>query len=743
MKKTLLCLMLSILGGNYLLSQVTNNVDIQYYHDANNNCQQDPGEILLYNIPATTQMTYMNTSSMLAQSQGSQGMCPAVQWLFNPATPPQNTLALTFNNNNFSGWLVNTSCAAFTNLQHSPTVNYIPIQSYNQMGNVLYTMGGINYPAGSLNSYPVCNTIGNDTITFEWQFYNVYSCSGATVPRTYTLELDGVQFDHITATGNLWTSSTYTGSSNYAVLHEMYWSMYTQMRFTTKLPSGISNLGTHTLTIKSSQIYNNSQAVVNYTCLFNSSPCANISGKFYNDCDNNCTFGTGDGPLSVGVEGKIYDPSSNFSMTFYPDAAGNFALMVPSSVPLSLTQYPLLFPNVGLTFTACTTGTVVLPVSASTNTLMYGYKTTPYFDPGVSIYRGAGGTTNPGNTIKYNVQTFSGASVFNCNSTIPVTPGQIKVKLRNFMSYGGMILGNTPTIVPNPTGDTLVWNVSNIFANSVSYHFNVVLSSTISLMTPFTIEARMYPSANDNNNANNLCVVSGTVGVPHDPNNKIAYAVGIRDNGDIPNTTTEMFYTINFQNIGTAPAVNVKTIDTIDVNFELSTLRILQSSFPVSMQVNHASRQVGFFFTGINLADATSNEPASHGFVRYSIKLKNGTPTNTVLKNRAHNYFDYTDPVATNQTINKLVASVGLTESSVLHSVSLRPNPSNGLLTVEAGSDIEQVSLYNQVGQLQMTAMANTGTKVNLNLTDLPEGVYFVTIELSSGESVTRKIVKN
>ena len=214
-------------------------------------------------------------------------------------------------------------------------------------------------------------------------------------------------------------------------------------------------------------------------------------------------------------------------------------------------------------------------------------------------------------------------------------------------------------------------------------------------------------------------------------------------NGDVPGNTTQFYYTIGFQNVGTAPAINVKTADTIDVNFDLNTLEVLQSSYPVSIQKDLVSCLVIFNFNGINLPDAISDEPKSHGFVKYGIKLKPGVPVNTVLKNRAHNYFDFNEPVATNQTNNKLVVPDGI-ENNSLQQIGIKamPNPFAEQLTLSAEAEIQQIDVYDQLGRLQKSLSTN-GKEQQIDFSNLNSGIYFIRVQLNDGRSGNVKVIKN
>ena len=735
MKKILLLFVALLYLNNLIYSQATHTVQHQFYYDANNNCTYNVGETLIYNYPGFPQLQYLNSTSMVSVASSS-AMCPA--WpmsVFSPSLPATNTFVLNGIGPNYPGFTPNYTCPAYNNLPYNSGIVYLPLSGISSMSDPFFTSGNLTYTGSVSNHvYPVCSNIGNDSVKIDFTFLNLFTCNNSTPSRTYTLFLNGTQFDVITTVGTPWSNNTVNGSSNMATLTEWYSSMNATLKFKTKLPPGISALGSHTFAIVSSMIYNHALSVINYTCVLNSVPCSNISGQFYKDCNNNCILDAGDGPLSMNVQGKVYN-GSGFNVNFTPDGNGNFSLFLPTTASYSLTQYPL-----SPTYTACTTGTITLLPGASTNTLLYGYKSNPWNNPGVNVTRATGGPVNPGNTVKFNVTTFTFQSSF-CAGVPPLNPGKLKVVLKNFMTYSGSSSVPPPSLIPATTGDTLQWTISN-FSNPTVNSFSVVISPTISLTTPYSVEAIIYPTT-DNYLPNNTCIFSHTIGAPYDPNNKLVYAAGMMPNGDIPwGGTQDLFYTINFQNIGTAPAVNVKTLDTMDVNLDLSTLNVLQSSFPVSTQIDNVSRLVTFMFNGIYLPDSNTNEPGSHGYVRYSIKLNPGVPANTIIKNRGHNYFDFTEPVATNQTSNKLVVATGLNEKIALESgIRVMPNPFSEQLSLSAKSDIQSVTVFNIMGQA-LKQITNNSTELAINFSDLPSAIYMLSVKTSDGKINSIKVIK-
>ncbi len=75
--------------------------------------------------------------------------------------------------------------------------------------------------------------------------------------------------------------------------------------------------------------------------------------------------------------------------------------------------------------------------------------------------------------------------------------------------------------------------------------------------------------------------------------------------------------------------------------------------------------------------------------------------------------------------------------------IQVYPNPTNGLITLSTNNGIlETVYVINL--QSQVVAHTEVGSsKTTIDMSDLPPGVYFVTVILSNGQSATKKLVKH
>ena len=74
--------------------------------------------------------------------------------------------------------------------------------------------------------------------------------------------------------------------------------------------------------------------------------------------------------------------------------------------------------------------------------------------------------------------------------------------------------------------------------------------------------------------------------------------------------------------------------------------------------------------------------------------------------------------------------------------LTVHPNPFSDRLQIN-GHGLQQVEIYNGMGQQMLVQMLNNEDNVELSLGDLPSGIYMLCIVANNGSLVTRKIVKD
>lgn len=93
-------------------------------------------------------------------------------------------------------------------------------------------------------------------------------------------------------------------------------------------------------------------------------------------------------------------------------------------------------------------------------------------------------------------------------------------------------------------------------------------------------------------------------------------------------------------------------------------------------------------------------------------------------------------------SVRCIKTEAGLGTSDIILSksaVNVYPNPVKGILTLKSDSMIEEVKIINAVGQGVVVSFSND----QLDMNNLPSGLYMIELKLKNGKSVVKKIMKN
>jgi len=215
----------------------------------------------------------------------------------------------------------------------------------------------------------------------------------------------------------------------------------------------------------------------------------------------------------------------------------------------------------------------------------------------------------------------------------------------------------------------------------------------------------------------------------------------------LPETPIE--YEILFQNTGTDTAFTVVLRDTLDESLDLSTLRVGASSHAYDFEVSE-NRTLKFTFNNIMLPDSNVNVVGSNGFVSFKITPKSTTPLGTVIRNHAAIYFDFNEPIITNETFHTLgIDFIDIISDVVEHpsieniKVVVAPNPFQAFTKFEIRnhfSDKYDLELYDAQGRVVMKKEF-AGPSFVLSNEVLSAGVFFYRITTRDGFLATGKLV--
>ncbi|MEM7367816.1 MAG: PKD domain-containing protein [Bacteroidota bacterium] len=167
------------------------------------------------------------------------------------------------------------------------------------------------------------------------------------------------------------------------------------------------------------------------------------------------------------------------------------------------------------------------------------------------------------------------------------------------------------------------------------------------------------PIQGDSTPGNNVFVDSSFTVGSFDPNDKSVSPTGFGDRGFIQAHEKEMLYTIRFQNTGNYPAQYVVIRDTIHVNLDLSSYQAMTHSHPYTLDVEEDSILI-FTFADIQLPDSASDLDDSQGFVQFKLIHEGTLSLGDQISNSAAIYFDFNDPIITNEVLNTIYSPMSL-----------------------------------------------------------------------------------
>lgn len=295
---------------------------------------------------------------------------------------------------------------------------------------------------------------------------------------------------------------------------------------------------------------------------------------------------------------------------------------------------------------------------------------------------------------------------------------------------------------------------TTINANGFSLDFVNLLpqqsiSVTISLQTPVstalgetvTNTATYTTSTNDIVSDNNESSISEVVIGSYDPNDKMESHGPQILYDDFITSDEYLYYTIRFQNVGTAEAIFIRIEDVLDAQLDESTFQMLRSSH--DYVVTRTDNGLEWYFEDINLPAEQDDAEGSNGFVYFKIKANSGYAIGDIIENSASIYFDFNTPIITNTFQTEFVETLSVASFESAR-FKLFPNPTKDEVTIQlANSNFEtgKVNIYNIQGKLILKDINIQEHASSLDISNLESGLYFVALTVGNSSSVQKLIV--
>ncbi|TYB77041.1 T9SS type A sorting domain-containing protein [Bizionia myxarmorum] len=305
-----------------------------------------------------------------------------------------------------------------------------------------------------------------------------------------------------------------------------------------------------------------------------------------------------------------------------------------------------------------------------------------------------------------------------------------------FNNVSGLNAGNTIT----NTSTGFVLNFNNL-APGMAEEVYVGLDVPTSLNIGDFITNSVVYSETDLDISNNSSTLTQAIVNSYDPNDKLE-SHGPEIKLDDFSNDDYLYYTINFQNLGTAEALEIRVEDVLDSQLDTSTFKMLNASHDYT--VTRVDNELTWQFDDINLPSENMDEPNSHGYVYFRIKPLPGYSEGDVIPNTADIYFDFNPAIVTNTFETEFVANLSVEEFASV-GYSMYPNPAKTVVNFEFNKKFQSdvtIQVYDVHGKLVLKSKHITqDNKIEINVSKLPQGLYFIELSTSTFKTIEKLIV--
>ncbi|MGV3695689.1 T9SS type A sorting domain-containing protein [Flavobacterium sp.] len=245
---------------------------------------------------------------------------------------------------------------------------------------------------------------------------------------------------------------------------------------------------------------------------------------------------------------------------------------------------------------------------------------------------------------------------------------------------------------------------------------------------------------NDINPTNNTSSITQAIVGSYDPNDKTELH-GRKIVHSSFTSNDYLYYTIQFENTGTANAEFIRIEDELNVQLDENTFEMLNASHTVNTK--REGNQLVWHFYSIDLPPTISDPIGSHGFVHFRIKPKSGYAIGDIIPNTASIYFDYNPPIVTDTFYTEFVQSMGNAAFDT-DAVSLSPNPASNWVTITNDTSVDKIAslaIYDISGKRIYSLTKASLDTISIDVSSFSRGMYLVEILSESNIKVVKKLL--
>ncbi len=333
---------------------------------------------------------------------------------------------------------------------------------------------------------------------------------------------------------------------------------------------------------------------------------------------------------------------------------------------------------------------------------------------------------------------------------------QNKVVYRNFGNQ--TVASGTVTFTKDDnliiTGNTQSGTTPS--ANGFSYNFTDLLpfevrTMTVSMQVPpipvvslgqlLTNNATIIPLVGDVVPENNSSTLSEIVIGSYDPNDKME-SHGDKIVTSSFATTDYLYYTIRFENTGTASAINVRIEDLLDSKLDETSIKMVDASHDYIL--DRLDANLTWRFNNVQLPPSVENTSIGKGYITFKVKPKAGYATGDIIQNTAGIYFDFNPVIITNTFLTEFVEFLAVNEFEN-NDFIFYPNPVKDMLNVMSKNNtntIDEIIVFDVLGKTMLRKKATTPLQTeSVDFSQLTNGIYFIEVTTTNQLKVIKKII--
>ena len=305
------------------------------------------------------------------------------------------------------------------------------------------------------------------------------------------------------------------------------------------------------------------------------------------------------------------------------------------------------------------------------------------------------------------------------------------------------IIGNSQSGT-TPTANGFSYSFTNLLpfeTRTIFVSMQVPVIPTVTIGGLLTNTASIAPLTGDVVPENNTTAVTQIIIGSYDPNDKME-AHGDKILFSSFTADEYLYYTIRFENSGTASAINVRINDVLEAKLDETSIRMVSASHPYILDRMNAN--LSWKFDNIQLSVSVANTTIGKGYVTFKVKPKPGFSVGDIILNTASIYFDFNPAIITNTFSTEFVQQLAINEFENSDFV-FYPNPVHDIVTVSLKNEsnsITNIAVYDVLGkQIYTQKPSNFIANQTIDLSTVSKGIYLLEITTSNNLKVVKKLV--